>query len=382
MSTACNTIGFMNIAKAIKRLFAIVIIVGIVWGVLVWKNWNVTSEAISEADAKLASSTETADMAAEIIKMATEDKLAKEDVNKLKTDLETFEKNRPTVNEIDPRDWKAMLALPFTSKKLVTEANQAKTAGNNGLSDLISETSNVMDSYYTDLQTEITGNEYEWRDRLGSRYDGDPSAAVDEAKQAFAWSTDRELYEKIKDLHGKYASVRKLLDQNIKDLQAKEAEASKITTTDGESGDSVRKKIDDVAALMGARVVYTPSSGCSGEPGEGSAAVGYFCQGYKDSRDQIFLNTAHPNWPTLKDDPWLLDTVKHELSHRSIMITCGTTKPDIAGDKVEAVTNSYSYAYYGADRARTERNQEGIDEYKATPETDAIAEKIHDGQCS
>ena len=41
-----------------------------------------------------------------------------------------------------------------------------------------------------------------------------------------------------------------------------------------------------------------------------------------------------------------------------------------------------SYAYYGADRARTERNQEGIDEYKATPETDAIAGEIHEGKCS
>lgn len=371
-----------SIAKAVKRLLAIVIISAIIWGVLVWKNWNTASEAISAADAKLASSMETADMAAEIVKMATEDKLATEDVSRLKTDLETFEKNRPSVSKISPKDWKAMLALPFTSKKIVTEANQAKKAGNNGLPDLISETRDVMDSYYTDLQTEIIGNEYEWRDRLGSRYDGDPSAAVNAAKQAFAWSTDRELYDKIVDLHSKRANVRKILGQNVKDLQAKEAEASKITTADGESGDSVRSKIDDVAALMGAEVVYTPSSGCSGEPGEGSAAVGYFCQGYKDSRDKIFLNTAHPNWLTLKDDPWLLDTVKHELSHRSIMITCGTTQPSVAGGKVEAVTNSYAYAYYGADRARTERNQEGIDEYKATPETDAIAKKIHDGQCS
>ena len=73
--------------------------------------------------------------------------------------------------------------------------------------------------------------------------------------------------------------------------------------------------------------------------------------------------------------------VKHELAHRSILLTCGTIDPSIVGGRTEAVTNSYAYAYYGADRARTERNQQGLTAYAADPESDAIAAKIHDGLC-
>ena len=74
--------------------------------------------------------------------------------------------------------------------------------------------------------------------------------------------------------------------------------------------------------------------------------------------------------------------MKHELAHRSILVTCGTIDPIIVGGRTEAVTNSYAYAYYGADRARTESNQQGLTDYAADPATDAIAESIHDGQCS
>lgn len=79
--------------------------------------------------------------------------------------------------------------------------------------------------------------------------------------------------------------------------------------------------------------------------------------------------------------PWLVDMVKHELSHRSIMISCGTTQPAIAGNRMEAVTNSYSALYFGADRGRIATEQQGVAEYAMDAQSDQIAASIHDGNC-
>lgn len=275
-----------------------------------------------------------------------------------------------------------MLSLPFTAGKTKAKAAAAKAAGTDGLNALQAELENATKSYYTALRAKIASSGHEWENRLGDLYDGSPSAAVESIRKPATWTRYGELYELATGLHDKYADTQALLEQVVAELHAKEAEAAGITIADGETGAAVMTRVNQLASTMGVQVVPSPSPSCSGESAPGSRVVGYYCQGYEDSRDKIFLNAANPNWSSLQNDPWLLDVVKHELAHRSILVTCGTIDSSIVSGRTEAVTNSYAYAYYGADRARTERNQQGLTDYAADPTTDTIAGKIHNGKCS
>ena len=101
----------------------------------------------------------------------------------------------------------------------------------------------------------------------------------------------------------------------------------------------------------------------------------------RTQRDVVHILTTHPDWTQTARSPWLVDMVKHELSHRSIMISCGTTQPTIAADRTEAVTNSYSVLFFGADRNRIADQQQGVAEYAMDAHSDQLATAIHDGNC-
>ena len=112
------------------------------------------------------------------------------------------------------------------------------------------------------------------------------------------------------------------------------------------------------------------------------ARAAYYCQmPDRSQRDIMHILTTHPDWTQTARSPWLVDMVKHELSHRSIMISCGTTQPTIAADRTEAVTNSYSVLFFGADRDRITNQQQGVAEYAMDASSDQLATAIHDGNC-
>lgn len=53
----------------------------------------------------------------------------------------------------------------------------------------------------------------------------------------------------------------------------------------------------------------------------------------------------------------------------------------IAADRTEAVTNSYSVPFFGADRDRITNQQQGVAEYATDAHSDQLATAIHDSNC-
>ena len=135
---------------------------------------------------------------------------------------------------------------------------------------------------------------------------------------------------------------------------------------------------------MGVQIEQTMEFNCGGQSGENpnGFVAAYYCQmPDRSQRDIMHILTTHPDWTQTARSPWLVDMVKHELSHRSIMISCGTTQPKIASDRTEAVTNSYSVLFFGADRNRIADQQRGVAEYAMDAHSDQLATAIHDGNC-
>lgn len=95
--------------------------------------------------------------------------------------------------------------------------------------------------------------------------------------------------------------------------------------------------------------------------------------------DTIYINETRPDYSQLIKDKKYLDFMKHEIAHKLIVDTCQTTNPDIANGRYEAVTNSYAIKYLGANADTL--NNEYIN-YNTDEETDAIAEAIHNNQCT
>lgn len=95
--------------------------------------------------------------------------------------------------------------------------------------------------------------------------------------------------------------------------------------------------------------------------------------------DTIYINESRPDYSQLIKDKKYVDFMKHEIAHKLIVDTCQTTNPDIANGRYEAVTNSYAIKYLGASAENL--NNEYIN-YNTDEETDAIAEAIHNNQCT
>lgn len=143
-------------------------------------------------------------------------------------------------------------------------------------------------------------------------------------------------------------------------------------------------KAQSVAGTMGVQINETDTMTCGNqqENDPSGLVAGYFCQTTDArQRNMIHLLTTHPDWNSTMQSPWLVDIVKHELAHRSIMISCGTTQPAAAGGRTEAVTNSYSALFFGVERGRIAAYQQTMPEYAMDEQSDQIATAIHDGNC-
>lgn len=93
----------------------------------------------------------------------------------------------------------------------------------------------------------------------------------------------------------------------------------------------------------------------------------------------LFVNVESNLYDSWIQSEFSLDTVRHEISHIQIVALCGSPVPDLIEGQHEAVTESYSVLFLGADRGRHGWIQKG--EYKTTDESDRLAELIHDGVC-
>lgn len=202
-----------------------------------------------------------------------------------------------------------------------------------------------------------------------SSWSDDPTYAVQQA--AKLKSANDAVFAKINEV--------------ITDLHADESKVASVQISHTASEQEIWAAIDTVTKQMGVTYSFEPLTLCGSSNGEHTVA--FFCnEGSLSFRNRIMFNTGYKywGWGELggKGDPWMLDATKHELSHRSISIMCGTSRPTIAGERYEAVTNAYAYLFMGVDRQWNEQHQLGLEEYAVGDAEMDIAQKIHDGTCS
>lgn len=201
------------------------------------------------------------------------------------------------------------------------------------------------------------------------------------------YASMREMLTGLESLHKLRSDVKQQVSSAVSNLHSEEASAAAIAVPE-RNGDldpaGWYTLATNVASTMGVQIEQTMEFNCGGQSGENpnGFVAAYYCQmPDRSQRDIMHILTTHPDWTQTARSPWLVDMVKHELSHRSIMISCGTTQPAIAGNRTEAVTNSYSALYFGADRGRIATEQQGVAEYAMDAQSDQIATSIHDGNC-
>lgn len=201
------------------------------------------------------------------------------------------------------------------------------------------------------------------------------------------YSSMREMLTGLESLHKLRSDVKQQVSSAVSNLHSEEASAAAIAVPE-RNGDldpaGWYTLATNVASTMGVQIEQTMEFNCGGQSGENpnGFVAAYYCQmPDRTQRDVVHILTTHPGWTQTARSPWLVDMVKHELSHRSIMVSCGTTQPTIAADRTEAVTNSYSVLFFGADRNRIADQQQGVAEYAMDAHSDQLATAIHDGNC-
>lgn len=218
----------------------------------------------------------------------------------------------------------------------------------------------------------------------------DPTQAnelIDRYGKQREYSSMREMLTGLESLHKLRSDVKQQVSSAVNNLHSEEASAAAIAVPE-RNGDldpaGWYMLATNVVSTMGVQIEQTMEFNCGGQSGENpnGFVAAYYCQmPDRTQRDVVHILTTHPDWTQTARSPWLVDMVKHELSHRSIMISCGTTQPTIAADRTEAVTNSYSVLFFGADRNRIADQQQGVAEYAMDAHSDQLATAIHDGNC-
>ena len=218
----------------------------------------------------------------------------------------------------------------------------------------------------------------------------DPTQAnelIDRYGKQRAYASMREMLADLRSLHKLRSDVKQQVSTAVSNLHNAEAAAAAIAVPE-RNGDldpaGWYTLATNVASTMGVQIEQTMEFNCGGQSGENPSGfvAAYYCQmPDRSQRNVVHMLTTHPDWTQTARSPWLVDMVKHELSHRSIMISCGTTQPTIAADRTEAVTNSYSVLFFGADRDRITNQQQGVAEYAMDASSDQLATAIHDGNC-
>lgn len=259
-------------------------------------------------------------------------------------------------------------------------ANMQNTASN-----LDKQTKTLLDAVDKTMADDFTQHGGQWLLQVD-----DPTQVnelIDRYGKNRHYASMQDLLTDLKSLQKLRTTVKQQVSDAVANLHDAEGSAAAIAvpTLNGDLDPAGWYTLaTNVAGTMGVQIEQTMEYGCgdqtSGLPQE--FTVAYYCQSSdRAQRNVVHILTTHPSWTQTARSPWLVDVVKHELSHRSIMISCGTIQPTIAGDRTEAVTNSYSVLYFGADRGRIAEQQQGLAEYAMDEQSDQIASSIHDGNC-
>ena len=202
-----------------------------------------------------------------------------------------------------------------------------------------------------------------------------------------SYQSMREMLTDLQSLQTLRSTVKQQVTDAIANLHNSEQAAAMIPIPDQPNALDANgwlAEAQSVAGTMGVQINETDAMTCGNqqENDPSGLVAGYFCQTTDDGqRNTVHLLTTHPDWNSTMQSPWLVDIVKHELAHRSIMISCGTTQPAVTSGRTEAVTNSYSALFLGADRGRIAAYQQTMPEYAMDEQSDQIATAIHDGNC-
>ena len=221
----------------------------------------------------------------------------------------------------------------------------------------------------------------------------DDPAAINELVSRYgkqrSYQTLQEHLDDLKSLYNLEQRVRQQVADSIASLHTEETNAAQIAVpTEAGAMDAAGwlGTAQSVASTLGVQVKQTSVYGCPGADDNGDdntdMVIGFFCGGSQASRNEVNMLTTHPEWPAVERSPLLVDYTKHELAHRSIMIVCGTTEPEIAANRTEAVTNSYAVQFLGASRERIAGSQQGLAAYAMDAQSDQIAQSIHNGTCA
>ena len=167
--------------------------------------------------------------------------------------------------------------------------------------------------------------------------------------------------------------------QHIDDeILTNERKVSNIVIRGVDSTDEAK----EVARVFGVEIVYglhnLPDSCVSSINAHSHSIVALMCS---TDMTKIYVNIEHMNGNPA-NSPNFLDYIKHELAHKRIFEQCGTMIPEISGEHYESVTSSYAVKYLGADYYNLQESSKKFSEYAMTPQSDEIAEQIHDqGRC-
>lgn len=171
-----------------------------------------------------------------------------------------------------------------------------------------------------------------------------------------------------------------LVPSDVQPLPAEEREAfaREFVPTPDATGSYLSAAADLAAAFGVPTYLYKTSSY-------------YECNRILSPRDIETFESAAA-WYCLMGEIWIVeenlqgtsvapvDTMRHELAHGQIFAACGTLDPPVSPSQ-EGVTNSYAVLFLGADPAKVSTGEARGYDYTMTPETDAAAQKIHDGIC-
>ena len=194
----------------------------------------------------------------------------------------------------------------------------------------------------------------------------DPTQAnelIDRYGKQRAYASMREMLADLRSLHKLRSDVKQQVSSAVNNLHSEEASAAiAVPERNGDLDPAGWYTLaTNVVSTMGVQIEQTMEFNCGGQSGENpnGFVAAYYCQmPDRTQRDVVHILTTHPDWTQT-----------------------GTTQPTIAADRTEAVTNSYSVLFFGADRNRIADQQQGVAEYAMDAHSDQLATAIHDGNC-
>lgn len=206
------------------------------------------------------------------------------------------------------------------------------------------------------------------------------SSELNSLNTTFLAGADFEPVE-MTDKNGQTFTDNGVNGNNMKELDDETLQQESIARTIQPLGQEYTDEVEELSETFDMDVVVgfeNLPTFCQNNEHDYSSTIALICTA---DPKIIYVNDNHINGD-VRDYPNYVDFVKHEIAHKLIHDICGTTSPDIAGDRYEAVTSSYAVKYLGADYERLQKASENFDIYTMDSNSENIAQEIHDsGKC-